>query len=259
MKFGILLSHIHHSHQFWAQPPQPFPSYWIIHHVLQTAGLMSECVDRHTYGNRKTTMTHFPEAECKCDKTWDPKASFLIDLSNICHLVVRYSNIEIGELICTLHDQHSRKLPFHSLVDHNVRCPCTCIMHMKRKLYAEYQTFQYRIYCINARKRAARFQPGQCQTGGWAKYWDMIHIVLRHIWQWPLDQTGGCMLMRGGRLLSGRTRADTHVLANISAIRPPGDFIQGSIMKEYFFRRRRAMAPVIDLYLCDATSKYAVN
>ncbi len=58
------------------------------------------------------------------------------------------------------------------------------------------------IHCIHTHKRAARFQPVCCQTGGWAKYWDMIHIELGHIWQWPLGQTGGCALMRGQRLVA---------------------------------------------------------
>ena len=39
------------------------------------------------------------------------------------------------------------------------------------------------------------------------------------------------------QLLSGRARADTNVSTDISVTRTPGDLIQGSIMKEYFFLR----------------------
>ena len=45
-------------------------------------------------------------------------------------------------------------------------------------------------YCIHARRRTVHFQPGRCKRGGWAKYQDIIHIALCHIWQQPLGQTG---------------------------------------------------------------------
>ena len=61
---------------------------------------------------------------------------------------------------------------------------------------------RHTIYCIHACRCTVRFQPGGGQTGGWAKYWDMIPIELRHIWQRPLGQTWGCALMRGGHLVA---------------------------------------------------------
>ena len=46
------------------------------------------------------------------------------------------------------------------------------------------------------------FQPGWCQTGGWAKYWDTIPSELRHIWQQPSGQTWGCALTWGALLVA---------------------------------------------------------
>ena len=54
----------------------------------------------------------------------------------------------------------------------------------------------------HVRRRSVRFHPGQGQTGGWAKYRDMIPIELHHIWHWPLGQTWGCALTRGERLVA---------------------------------------------------------
>ncbi len=58
------------------------------------------------------------------------------------------------------------------------------------------------IYCIHTSRCTVCFQAGQGQTGSWVKYWDMIPIELRHIWQWPLGQTWGCALTRGERLVA---------------------------------------------------------